>query len=439
MPPRTLKAFTFGCRVNQYETEYLRQGFEKLGYRTAGNGEPPDLCIVNSCAVTAESEAKCRKLVRRLAKAYPATEIILLGCYVARAPAEIAKLPNVAQIVSDKSVLPQLLAERGLGEPPPGIGEFPGRRRAYVKVQDGCQARCSYCIVPIVRPKLISRPAKEVLCEVHCLLTRGHCEIVLTGVHLGQYGLDCQSGATPNLAELVRQITDLEGDFRVRLSSIEAFEVSPELLRLMAARPTRICPHLHLPLQSGSDAVLRRMNRPGSVRDFMERCREIQARLDMPTLSTDVMVGFPGETEADFLATCRVVEEIGFGRLHVFRFSPRPGTPAAEMPGRITQRTVQERAEHLISLGKGLAERWMERFLGRRMRVLVESPPSGQADWLSGTSDHYLPVAFPGESTLIGRFAYVLPRRLENGCLQGELCQDVLSCPSYGVPQQQND
>jgi len=423
MSPKTIKTFTFGCRVNQYETEYLRQGFEQLGYRPAQNGETPDLCIVNSCAVTAESEAKCRKLVRRLAKAYPATEIILMGCYAARAPEETARLPNVVQVVGDKSALPQLLAERGLSTPPQGIRYFPSRRRAYVKVQDGCQARCSYCIVPLVRPKLTSRPVEEVLCEVRRLLANGHREIVLTGVHLGRYGMEHHTGKAANLTELVRQITNLEGEFRLRLSSIEASEVSPELLHLMTERRARVCPHLHLPLQSGSDAVLRRMNRPWPVRDFVNRCREIQSLLDMPTLSTDILVGFPGETEEDFLATCQVVEEVGFGRLHVFRFSPRPGTPAARMAGQITNRLVHERAERLIELGKRLSAQWLKRFLGRCLRVLVESPLSDRTGRLLGTSDHYLPVAFPGERNLIGRFVYVLPHKLENGRLLGEQCR----------------
>ena len=190
-----LKTVTLGCRVNQYETEYLRQGFERLGYRAAAAGESPDLCIVNTCTVTAESEAKCRKIIRRLAKAHTGTKIIVTGCFAARAPAAVAALPGVVEVVPDKGRLPELLARWGLAEPPRGISHFRGRRRAYVKVQDGCRLNCAYCIVPTVRPRQSSRPAGEVLDEVRRLVAHGHREIVLTGIHLGGYGNDeCGEG-----------------------------------------------------------------------------------------------------------------------------------------------------------------------------------------------------------------------------------------------------
>ncbi len=373
MQPRTLKTVTLGCKVNQYETEFVRQGFEQLGYRKAAEGEPVDLCIVNTCTVTAESEAKCRKIIRRLAKAHPQAEIIVLGCFAARAPHDAAALPGVVEVVADKRDLPKLLARRGLADVPSGIRRFDGRRRALVKVQDGCRMTCSYCIVPSVRPHLISRPIDEVLDEVRRLLTAGHREIVLTGIHLGDYGRGERRGEReerivgsrqsavgsnaepetdsqfPLLAHhspstlraaslpsplsprpsLLRQIADLDGEFRIRLSSIEAAEVTPELVELMAQRRDRICPHLHLPLQSGSNAVLRRMNRRGTVEQFIARCRTIRAALDRPALTTDVIVGFPGETEADFAATCRAVEEIGLRQA-----ARLPIQPAARHPRR---------------------------------------------------------------------------------------------------------
>lgn len=414
-----IKTVTLGCRVNQYETEYLRQGFERLGYQEAVDGEPVDLCIVNSCVVTAESEAKSRKAIRRLAKKYPQAEIIVVGCYAARAAEEAAAMPGVVEVVSDKRQLPDLLARRGLTDVPTGIERFPSKRRAYVKVQDGCLGRCSYCIVPIVRPYMTSRPADEVLCEVRRLIENGHREIVLTGIHLGKYegrgGETSSLAPRPSLADLVRRITDIDGDFRVRLSSIEAAEVSPELISLMAERRDRICPFLHLPMQSGSDAVLQQMNRPSTARPFIRRCREIQSALDRPAICTDAIVGFPGETEADFQSTCRAAEEVGFAKIHVFRFSPRPGTPAADMPGQITNRIVQQRAGELGEIGKMLRRRYCHSLIGRELQVMVESTVPQRPGWVLGTSEYHIPVALPDDRGLIGQLVWVTADSEEDG------------------------
>jgi threonylcarbamoyladenosine tRNA methylthiotransferase MtaB len=391
--------------------------------------------------VTAESEAKCRKIIRRLAKAHPGAKIIVLGCYAARAPAEAAALPGVVEVVPDKRQLPALLRRWGLADPPRGIAHFRRRRRAYVKVQDGCRLNCTYCIVPTVRPHQISRPVDEVLEEVRRLLAHGHREIVLSGIHLGSYGRNDECGMMNDecqcsradlflhpssfilhpsgLFALVRAITDLDGDFRVRLSSIEAPEVGPELIALMAERPERICPHLHLPLQNGSDDVLRRMNRRWPVGRFIERCREIRAALDRPALTTDVIVGFPGETETDFTATCDVVRDIGFAKVHVFRFSPRPGTPAAQMPGQVQGRVAARRASELGNLGKRLEERCLRGLIGRPLRVLVESSAPYPPGHMAGTSDEYAPVVLPGDRELIGQFVRVIAEDVADGSICG--------------------
>jgi threonylcarbamoyladenosine tRNA methylthiotransferase MtaB len=416
----TLKTITLGCKVNQYETEYVRQGFERLGYREAVEGEPVNLCIVNSCTVTAESEAKGRKTIRRLAKAHPEAEIIVMGCYATRAAKEVAALTGVVEVITDKRQLPDLLARRGLADVPTGIAHFKRRRRAYVKVQDGCRMHCSYCIVPSVRPHQVSRPVGEVLDEVRRLVDHGHREIVLTGIHLGDYGWNEERGTKhERLSDLVRCIADLDGPFRVRLSSIEAGEVTPELLAIMAERPDRMCAHLHMPLQSGSDTVLKRMNRRWPVGRFVERCHEIRAALDRPALTTDVIVGFPGETEADFSATCRTVEQIGFAKVHVFRFSPRDGTPAAGMSDQVTNRIAQRRARDLENLGKLLRERYGGGLLGRRLQVLVEMPASNRPGWMVGTCDRHVPVAMPGGRDLIGQFVWVIADRVEGGLVIG--------------------
>ena len=228
------KTITLGCKVNQYETEYLRQGLLRAGFQEASDDGPADLCIVNTCTVTLESDYKSRKIIRALARENPRTEIIVMGCYAARAPEELAALPRVIHVMTDKGRLPELLSRHSLSEAPQGIASFDRLHRAYVKVQDGCTMDCAYCIVPKVRPKLVSRPVEHVLDEVRRLVNGGHREIVLTGIHLGFYGVDLpQTGdGRMDLAALVRRLLSIDGEFRVRVSSLEASEVGPELLEL---------------------------------------------------------------------------------------------------------------------------------------------------------------------------------------------------------------
>jgi threonylcarbamoyladenosine tRNA methylthiotransferase MtaB len=416
-----LKIITLGCKVNQYESEYVREGFAKLGYREVGENEnerePVDLIVVNTCTVTAESEAKCRKIIRRLAKKHPQAEIIVLGCYAVRSPDEVASLPGVSEVVADKRTLPELLRRRGLGEIPHGISRFEGRHRAWVKVQDGCRQHCTYCIVPLVRPYLSSRPAEEVLDEIKRLTSVGQIcnlsqnvgditnlpynEIVLTGIHLGHYGVE-QPEPRIDLVGLVARILALPGEFRLRFSSIEAGEVKPELLRMMADRPDRICPHLHLPLQSGSDAILEKMKRRLTTTRFLEICEAIRSQLDRPALTSDVIVGFPGETEDDFAATCRTVEAAGFSNTHVFRFSSREGTPAAMMKNRVPQRVHQHWAATLGSLSDRLRAKYLESLIGMKLQMLIEGIDR-KTGRLRGTADRYVTVDLDGPASWEGR------------------------------------
>jgi len=224
--PTTLKTHTLGCKVNQYETEYVRQGLVSAGYREARDDEPSDLCIVNTCTVTAEGDSKSRQLIRRLARDNPDGRIVVMGCYATRAPNEIARLPGVVEVVTDKRELPDLLGRFGVVDVPTGISGFGDRHRAYIKVQDGCMLRCSFCIIPHVRPNLASRPADDIIAEARRLVDNGYREIVLTGIHLGHYGVEWNRGRPKQewtrLAQLVERLAELPGDFRIRLSSIEA-------------------------------------------------------------------------------------------------------------------------------------------------------------------------------------------------------------------------
>ena len=397
--PATLKTVTLGCKVNQYETELVREGFARIGYRDARPDEAADLCVVNTCTVTSEGDAKSRQAIRRLARENPRSRIVVMGCYATRAPEELANLPNVAEVLTDKREIPDLLMRAGVVDVPTGISRFGSRHRAYVKVQDGCLLRCSYCIIPYVRPSVVSRPPLHVEEEVRRLIDNGYREIVLTGVHLGHYGVEQNRGKPKDkwlrLAHLVRRLAKLPGDFRLRLSSIEATETTRELIEVMAEFPDKVAPHLHVCLQSGSDAILRRMRRRWSSRMFLSRCDLVREKVSLPALTTDVIVGFPGETEEDFTATMRVCRAAGFSKIHIFPFSPRKGTPAADMAEEIAPPVKAERAGRLAELESELRREYFCSLVGRRLTVLIEGLVEKDQPLWAGTSCRYAPLEFP--------------------------------------------
>ena len=410
----TLKTYTLGCKVNQYETEYLREGLLRLGYTDAAEDEPGDCVIVNTCTVTAQSDFKSRKILRRVVRENPDAEIVVTGCYATRKPHEIRMLferEASLEIIGDKRDIPAFLRRHGLAEPPGGIAFFGERHRAYVKVQDGCRVGCAYCIIPKVRPYLLSRPAEPVLEEIRALAGNGYAEIVLTGIHLGHYGIDLS--AKSNLATLLGQIValiDRESlPLRLRLSSLEAVEVSDELIRLFRDHPKVICPHFHLSMQSGSDEVLRNMRRRWLSGPFLEKCELLRRKLDGVALTTDVIVGFPGETDAQFQETCDMVRRIGFSKVHVFRFSGREGTEAVQLPNQIPSGVKKERAAVLQRLADQLRNDYAESLLGMTVQTLLEEFFNEQENTtvLSGTADRYLKVKVPGDAGWLGKLVDV--------------------------------
>jgi threonylcarbamoyladenosine tRNA methylthiotransferase MtaB len=417
--PASLRTVTLGCKVNQYETEFVRQALNGIGYRDASKDETADLCIVNTCTVTHEGDAKSRQTIRQLAARNPGTRIVVMGCYASRAPGELAALPAVTEVVTDKRELPDLLGRFGVVDLPTGISTYANRQRAYVKVQDGCLLRCSFCIIPHVRPNFASRPAEHILDEVQRLYADGYREFILTGIHLGHYGVEWNRDRPKRewfrLADLVRKIAELPGDFRVRLSSIEATEITRELIAVMAAFPEKVCPHLHVSLQSGSDAVLRRMRRRWCSKRIIDRCRLVRETLDRPALTTDVIVGFPGETDEDFQATCSVVREIGFSKIHQFPFSPRRGTAAAEMPDQVQPSVRTARLEQLESLEAELRDAYYNSLRGSPLRVLIESAVPNCPGQMLGTACRYVPVEVPGTVGMRKQFANIIAGEAANG------------------------
>jgi threonylcarbamoyladenosine tRNA methylthiotransferase MtaB len=418
---RICRLVTLGCKVNQYETQHVKEALEAHGYREAGADEPADLCVVNTCTVTHEADAKGRQLIRRLHQENPRAGIVVMGCFATRDPEAVARLPGVVQVITDKTRLTEELRPLGVRQMPRGITRFDGHQRAFVKVQDGCLLDCSYCIIPHVRPTLRSRPPYEIAEEVARLVERGSQEIVLTGIHLGHYGIDLSRGKPKaqwcRLWHLVERLDRLPGDFRIRLSSLEAAEVREPLVEVLA-RSARVVPHLHLCLQSGSDRILKRMKRRYSAAGFLERCRRLREVLDRPSFSTDVIIGFPGESDADFDATCDVLRRGGFSKFHIFTFSPRRGTAAAEFDGTVHPDVVAQRRQRLRELEKELADDYYRNLVGRRLDVLVEGADPKRPGYVTGTSCRYAPVVFPAVAeALIGRRVLVRAERVAEGVI----------------------
>ncbi|WP_417379768.1 tRNA (N(6)-L-threonylcarbamoyladenosine(37)-C(2))-methylthiotransferase MtaB [Gimesia sp.] len=406
---KTCQLVTLGCKVNQYETQLVKEALEKNGYREAGEAETADLCVVNTCTVTATGDSKGRKLIRNLAKNNPGTKILVMGCYATRDPKTVSELPGVFEVVTDKRELPDILERHGIVDMPTGISEFEGRKRAYVKVQDGCILRCTYCIIPSVRPGLQSRSPQDIEAEVRRLVDNGFKEIVLTGIHVGHFGVDTtrgKSGKPPfRLWHLFRKLDQIPGDWRMRLSSVETAEINDDFISA-AADCEHLCPQFHPSLQSGSDTVLRRMKRRYHVSRFLEKLQRMRERLNHPSFTTDVIVGFPGETDEEFAETMRACEEAAFMKIHIFPFSARKSTPAATYEDQILPEIRQERCAQLADLERSLAQKFYHTLIDRDLEVMIERECDDRPGWVRGTDRWYAPVVCPGTKADLGKFVY---------------------------------
>jgi threonylcarbamoyladenosine tRNA methylthiotransferase MtaB len=398
---------TLGCRLNQAESEQALQALGARGFDLAHAGEQPDVVVINTCTVTAESTASSRRLIRKTAEANPGATVVVTGCYAVAAADEVRAIPGVDLVVAndDKDRLAELVtAVPAVRRLPLVMRPAPVERlrtRVAVKAQTGCDEWCTFCIIPRTRGPLRSYPEDQVVADVRRQVERGVREVVLTGVHLGRYGDD--RGERDALARLVDRLTAVEGLLRLRLSSILPVQVTPALVARVRDDP-KVCRHLHVPLQAGDDQVLARMHRPYRIAEFLDRVEHAKAEVPGLGLSTDVIVGFPGETRPQFAATMAVVERVGFSKLHVFRYSQRPDTPAATMPDQVPAAEKKARAGELIALGNELRRRFHEAHVGQPLEVLVEAAGDGLAE---GTSDNYLKVRFPGDAALVDRVATV--------------------------------
>jgi len=423
---------TFGCKANQYDTERMRQEAEARGATTVGSWIDAEVCVVNTCTVTNHADAKARRFVRRVARENPALRIVVAGCSaVLRSPSYHA-MEEVDGVVEGHdpvavagTFLPGPTVQIGLGasldrmhvEPMGGeiLQRRAGATRGWLKVQDGCDRRCSFCATRLARGASRSRPPDQVVREAQAL-AGAHPELVATGIHIGHYGRDLDPPWT--LARLVALVLERVPDIRLRLGSVEATEVDDDLLALLAGSGGRLAPHLHMPLQSGADAVLRGMRRWHTREQYRRRVLEISERVGPMGMGADIITGFPGETEEDHTLTKDLVGELPFTYLHVFPFSPRDGTPAAERSGRIPQRVAGERARELRELGQTKGFSYRSRMAGSRARVVLEDrgstaltgdylrvgvlePPRVSAGILEGTlqgQGGHLDIAWPREN-----------------------------------------
>ena len=403
-----------GCRLNQSEIETMARQFAAQGHELVDDAGEADQVVVNTCAVTMDATRDSRKLIRQLHRANEGAQITVTGCYAQISPDQIGVLPGVARVVGNREK--DALVPAVTGEPlepydaepiERGAPPWVGRTRAFIKVQDGCDNACTFCVTTIARGEGRSRPIDAVVREVQMLHAAGYSEAVLTGVHLGSYGHDL--GDRSGLIHLVRAIladTDIP---RVRLSSLEPWDLTPAFFDLW--RDPRLCPHLHLPLQSGCDATLRRMARKTTQAAFGALVREARARMDDPCITTDVIVGFPGETDEEFAVSVAFIEAMDFAGLHVFRYSPRPGTAAARMRGHVSEDVKRERSARLIAYAEAAERRYAERFIGRALPVLWE-----QVGGVTG--DGFMNVGYTHNYIRVG---CIHPRPLTNGIFPARL------------------
>jgi threonylcarbamoyladenosine tRNA methylthiotransferase MtaB len=434
--------FTLGCKLNSYETESLRGVFHQHRYDVVDFDQPADYYVINTCAVTGHAEADARQLIRSVTKKNPAARVIVTGCYAQRDAHALAAMPEVALVVGngEKTQLFRLFEEAvrtavdnskvyashifkrqptdtfSFGE----VGDLATVSpftRATIKVQDGCDDFCSFCIIPHLRGKSASRPVAAVVEHARALAAAGYREIDLTGVHTGAYGADLDPPTT--LLAMLEQLVQVEGIERVRLNSIEPATVSDKLLAFIAASP-KICKHLHICLQSGDDEILHRMRRHYDVASYEQLIAKVMACMPECGLGSDMLIGFPGETESHFEQTYRVVERLPFSYLHVFSYSARPGTPAAKYPDQVPPGAKKERSQRLRELGRAKKKAFAERFIGRELTVLLEGKCDKVRQLRSGLTENYMRVYVDAPEALVNQLVPVRLKALAGDEVLGE-------------------
>ena len=417
-----------GCKVNAYEMSAMILAFEQAGYTIVPFEDTADIYVVNTCSVTNIADRKSRQMLHRAAKLNPDAVIVAVGCYVQAAYQDLEKDPLVHVIVGNnrKADIVSIVEKYMSGLPEGQEEEKPtlvdvldiahetcyenmevdassSRNRAYIKIQDGCNMFCTYCIIPLTRGRIRSRAVSDILTEAEHLAAQGIGEIVLTGIHVSSYGREWKqvgeagSAAVSPLLSLLKRLNELPGIRRIRLGSLEPRIVTPEFAAELK-KLTKVCPHFHLSLQSGCDATLKRMNRRYTAAEYADCCKLLRTVYDRPALTTDVIVGFPGETEEEFAETVRYLEEIDLYEMHVFKFSPRKGTPAAKMAGQLTEAVKAARSDVLMEMSERHSQAYRASFAGETMAILVEETLQIEGrDYYVGFTENYIRVAVPAD------------------------------------------
>ena len=411
---------TVGCKLNQAEVEFLARKLAEAGYRLVSPTDRADIYILNTCTVTHIADRKSRHLLRLAHRRNPEARLIATGCYAQRAPRELAQIDGVDLVLDNKQKphLLRLLEQSGCLDRPvlaqPDSSPHKGfRTRAFIKVQDGCNRFCAYCIVPLVRGREKSLPVEHVVTEVKQRIADGYKEVVLTGTEIGAY--NCDGNDLRKLLEHILAETEVT---RLRLSSLQPQEISPELIGLWHDK--RLCRHFHLSLQSGSDSVLSRMKRRYSISEYQQSVASIRAMMPEAAITTDLIVGFPGETEDEFGESYDLCRQMEFARIHVFPYSPRKETLAALMPGQVNERVKKQRSGKMLALAKESAQNFHQRFLGETMPVLWEKQSDGI--W-SGLTDNYIKVYTKSDKDLTNQLLPVKLVKINGDGVWGKLCR----------------
>ena len=421
-----------GCKVNAYETEAMQQMLEEAGYEIVPFSEKADVYVINTCSVTNMADRKSRQMLHRAKKRNPDAAVVAAGCYVQTKEDE-AKCDEAIDILIGNNQKKELVERldaffAGRGEKVEAVVDINHEKqafeeltldhaaehtRAFIKVQDGCNQFCSYCIIPYARGRVRSRNVQNVLEEVKRLAASGYQEVVLTGIHLSSYGIDCEE----SLLHLIQMVHQVEGIRRIRLGSLEP-RIVTETFAEELAKMEKICPHFHLSLQSGCDATLARMNRKYTTEEYENACNILRKNFTHPAITTDVIVGFPGETDEEFETTERYLERIHFYEMHIFQYSRREGTKAAAMPDQVPEAVKKERSEKLLALGHRMSEEFRRYYLGRQVTALLEEEflYDGKR-YYTGYTKEYVKVAVETEKDLSNTFV--------TGTLKTQLTEDI--------------
>ncbi|WIF94804.1 tRNA (N(6)-L-threonylcarbamoyladenosine(37)-C(2))-methylthiotransferase MtaB [Caminicella sporogenes] len=432
---KTVAFYTLGCKVNQYDTEAMAELFEKRGYKVVDSHEFADIYVINTCTVTNLSDRKSRQFIRRAKKKNPKAKIVVAGCYAQTASEEVLKIEGVNLVIgtNKRNEIVELIEAIDIDEKANhvdnimkidefeelSIEKIKGKTRAFLKIQEGCNQFCSYCIIPYARGPVRSRKFENIISEVKRLSNNGFKEIVLTGIHIASYGKDLKD---KNLIDVIKAVHDVEGIERIRLSSVEPNLITEKFIEEIKLLP-KFCNHLHLSLQSGCDETLKRMSRKYTTEEYRNIVLNLRKAIPDIAITTDIIVGFPGETDEEFNTTCKFVKEINFSQIHVFKYSPRKGTPAAKFKNQVHPNIKNLRSEKMIKIADDLMLKYRKRFIDKTLDVLFEDRVNVNNDKniITGLTTNYINVAVEGNEDFVGKIIPVKLKKIKKDVIIGEI------------------